>query len=96
MKNRTTVLVFLLVLVVLLPVAAAADGSVPLERAWKRGYVGACLSRSGLSLSDETPLAALEAEPFSGASYGDSSSNGGCGSTRTYWERIGRSRRSGL
>ena len=71
MRKRTTI--FLLVLVILLPVAAAADGGLPAQRAWEGGYVGVCLSRSGLSLSDETPLAALEARPSSGASYGGGS-----------------------
>jgi hypothetical protein len=70
MKNRTTVSVSLLVFVVLLPTVVAADGGVPVERAWNAGYVGACLSRSGLSLSDDTPLAAVEVRPSSRASYG--------------------------
>ena len=70
MKNRTTVSVSLLVLVVLLPAVVAADGGVPMERAWNAGYVGACLSRSGLSLSDETPLAAVEVRPSSRVYYG--------------------------
>ena len=69
MKNRTTVGISLLVFVVLLPVAVAADESVPLGLSWEAGYVGACLAESGLSLSDETPLAALEARPSSGVSY---------------------------
>ena len=71
MRNRTTV--SLLVLLIFLPVAAAADGGLPAQRAWEGGYIGVCLSRSGLSLSDETPLAALEARPSSGASYGGGS-----------------------
>ena len=70
MKNRTTVSISLLVFVVLLPVAVAADEGAPLSLSWEAGYVGACLAESGLSLSDETPLAALEARPSSGASYG--------------------------
>ncbi len=70
MKNRTTVSVFLLVLVLLLPPPVAADGGVPLERSRKAGYVGVCLSRSGLSLSDETPLAALDVRLSSRVSHG--------------------------
>ena len=69
MKNRTTVSISLLVFVALLPVAVAADEGVPLSLSWEAGYVGACLAESGLSLSDETPLAALEARPSSGVSY---------------------------
>ncbi len=71
MKNRTTVSISLLVFVALLPVAVAADEGVPLGLSWEAGYVGACLAESGLSLSDETPLAALEARPSSGVSYDD-------------------------
>ncbi len=70
MKNRTTVSISLLVFVALLPVAVAADEGAPLSLSWEAGYVGACLAESGLSLSDETPLAALEARPPSGVSYG--------------------------
>jgi hypothetical protein len=69
MKSRTTVSIFLL-LAVLFSETVAADGGAPMEREWTAGYVGVCLSRSGLSLSDETPLAEMEAGPFSGASYG--------------------------
>ncbi len=71
MKNRTTVSISLLVFVILLPVVVAADEGVPLSLSWEAGYVGACLAESGLSLSDETPLAALEARPSSGVSYDD-------------------------
>ena len=70
MKNLTTVSISLLVFVVLLPAAVGADGGVPTRRGWEAGYVGACLAESGLSLSDETPLAAVEARPSSGTSYG--------------------------
>ena len=69
MKNRTTV--SLLIFVVLLPAAVAADAGVSLGRSSEAEDVGACLSRSGLSLSDETPLATLEAQSSSGVSYGD-------------------------
>jgi hypothetical protein len=71
MKNRTTISISLLVFVVLLPAAVAADEGVPLSLSWEAGYVGACLAESGLSLSDETPLAELEARPSSGVSYDD-------------------------
>jgi len=71
MKNRTTISISLLVFVALLPAAVAADGGAPLSLSWEAGYVGACLAESGLSLSDETPLAELEARPSSGVSYDD-------------------------
>jgi len=71
MKSRTTISISLLVFVALLPMAVAADEGAPLGLSWEAGYVGACLAESGLSLSDETPLAALEARPSSGVSYDD-------------------------
>jgi len=71
MKNRTTVLISLLMFVTLLPAAVAADEGAPLSLSWEAGYVGACLAESGLSLSNETPLAELEARPSSGVSYDD-------------------------
>ena len=67
MRLRTAVAASVVVSILLLTSVATAD--VARSPVLGGPYVGASLSRSGLSLLDDTPLSELEAEPSSGSSY---------------------------
>ena len=67
MRLRTAVAASVVAFILLLTGVATADG--PRSPVLGGPYVGASLSRSGLSLLDDTPLSELEAEPSSGSSY---------------------------
>jgi len=71
MNRRTAVAASVVFLALILTGVARADG--PRSPVLHARYVGASLSRSGLSLLDDTPLSALEVEPASGSSYGGGS-----------------------
>ncbi|MFH1690427.1 MAG: hypothetical protein ABIE42_09350 [Candidatus Eisenbacteria bacterium] len=70
MKNRTSVAVSILTPALLLAALATADADIRTESARGGEYVGARLAESGLSLSDDTPVRAVEARPSSGSSGG--------------------------
>jgi hypothetical protein len=75
MKKRTAILTSIAVALLLFAAGAASAEDGP-RLAWGGHYRGAALSRSGLSLSDDTPLRDLEASPSDGLSAGSSGSSG--------------------
>jgi hypothetical protein len=75
MKKRTAVPISIVVALLVLE-AGAACAEVRPARTWNGDYLEASLSRSGLSLSDDTPLKNLEALPSAASSAGSSRSGG--------------------